>query len=193
MVQLGWLAALILGLVCPGCVVFASCCDGDAIGYPRQFVSPHGEYVYRSATWDAKNQHEVGELYRRDADGCEHKLCTLNLVNVPIEVIVPDGRPGLVTLGSLLDRWPEPHALVVYGACGQVLADYALTDLFMPDEIRAHKPDLVPPLTRFQYYTPGEGLPSGLLILRFDWRPRFDIDVSTGKRLRMSHLRLARR
>lgn len=90
---------------------------------PQRITSDH-----ESGAWIGAS---AGMLYGKD----EQELWRTKLINMPRMAYVSNNRQAVITIGN----WGQPqdkHAVVVYGAQGEMLADYSPQDL-LPSKLLA--------------------------------------------------------
>ncbi len=101
---------------------------------PWYRITPDGKYGKHNVQSGAG----IGILYNSGSEGDEQELWQAKLVNVPRQAFVSNSGKAVITIGT----WGPPqdkHAIVVYGAKGEVLADYSPDDLLTAEELQKFK------------------------------------------------------
>jgi hypothetical protein len=103
---------------------------------PQAFASANGTHIFRTrppqlANWSG---HAQGAVVTLGDGGRETVMWSRELVNIPVRAFITDDGQHVVTF----DTWAKlgyEHSLVIYGARGAVVADYALESLLSAGDI----------------------------------------------------------
>jgi len=121
-----------------------------------------------------------GVLFYLENDGTEKVLWDKLLVNIPVGVLVSSRGNCVVTL----DTWAHmsyEHGLVVYGAKGEVVADFKLEDLLSKDEIQKNVDQSVSSRNWLRDANTRFDETAEHLVITLKWGKLITLDLKTGK------------
>jgi hypothetical protein len=181
--------------------------DTYAPPMPQYFVSESHYLLFKTvppqrATAELKSGgwggESIGVLSRSQSDGKEQEIWRGKLVNMPPKAYVSDQGNAVITIGN----WGPPqdkHSVVVYGAKGEVLADYSPEDLLTVKELQKYQAAIQYPGKQsvallWLHQAQFSFLDSDLFVIRFGKEGAFVvIDLKTGNARREDGLRLPRK